>query len=219
MNTLPALVHFLHQACFSPVIYTWFKAINKGFFATCPVPTSILVHKHLPKSIDTEKSHLIMARQHVRSTRTQYPPPPTPPTQTIHQPIMTVGILHMDNSALENLACMRPVEVSDHIFSDQTGRLPRVSSRGNRSVMVLYDYDSKNILTEPLKYQTTQELVRAQTRLIQYLLERGLKLTTLRIDKKCPKTLQRFFRANSVDLRILPPKNQHTNQAEKAIDT
>ena len=66
---------------------------------------------------------------------------------------------------------MRPVKVLVHIFSDQTGRLPRVSSIGNRSVAVLYEYGSNAILTEPLKNQTTQDMVRDQTRLIQYLLD------------------------------------------------
>ena len=50
---------------------------------------------------------------------------------------------------------MRLAEVSGQIFSDQTGQLPRVYSRGNRSVMVLYDYDSNAILIEPLKNNTT----------------------------------------------------------------
>ena len=62
---------------------------------------------------------------------------------------------------------MLPVEVSGQIFFDQTGRLPRVSIRGNRSVMVLYDYNRNAILTEPLKNNTTAKLVRVQTRLIQ----------------------------------------------------
>ena len=56
---------------------------------------------------------------------------------------------------------MRPVEVSGQIFLYQIGRFPRVSSRGNRSMMVMYDYDSNAILTEPLKNNTTSELVRA----------------------------------------------------------
>ena len=67
----------------------------------------------------------------------------------------------MENPARENLLCMQPVEVSGQIFSYQTGRFPRVSIRGNRSVMVLYDYESNVILTEPLKNNTTPELVRA----------------------------------------------------------
>ena len=103
--------------------------------------------------------------------------------------MMTTGILHTEDPAQENLVCMRPVEVSGQIFSYQTGRLPRVSSRGNRSVMVLYDYSSNAILTKPLKNNTTQELVRSQTRLIQYLIDRGLKPYALRNDNECPKAL------------------------------
>ena len=98
----------------------------------------------------------------------------------------------MENSSRENLVCMGPVDVSGQIFSDQTGRFPRVSSRGNISVMVLYDYYINAILTEPLKNNTTSELVRAQTRLTKYLLDRGLKPTSLRIDNECPEALQFF---------------------------
>ena len=79
---------------------------------------------------------------------------------------------------------MRPVDVSGQIFLDQTSRFHRLPSRGDRSVMVLYDYDSNVILNEPLKNNTTAELVRAQTRFTQYLLDRGLNPTALRIDNK-----------------------------------
>ena len=75
---------------------------------------------------------------------------------------------------------------------DQTVCFPRVSSRGNRSVIVLYDYDSNAILTEPLRNNTTSELVKSQTRLTQYLLDRGINPTDLRIDNECPEALQRF---------------------------
>ena len=67
--------------------------------------------------------------------------------------------------------------------------------------MVLYDYDSNAILTKPLKNNTTSELVRSQTRLTQYLLNRDLKPKALRIDNKCPEDLERFFRANNIDLQ------------------
>ena len=74
--------------------------------------------------------------------------------------MMTAGILYLENPARENLICMRPANVSGQIFSDQTGRFPRISSRRNRSVMVMYDYASNPILTNPLKNNTTLELVR-----------------------------------------------------------
>ena len=51
--------------------------------------------------------------------------------------------------------------MSGQIFSDQTGRLPRVFIRENMSVMMLYDYDINSILTKHLKNNTTPEVVRA----------------------------------------------------------
>ena len=103
--------------------------------------------------------------------------------------MMTAGILHTENPAQENLVYMRPVEVSGQIFSDQTGRFPGVSIRGNRSVMVLYYYDSNAILTEPLKNNMTSELVIAQTRLTQYLLYCVLNPMALRIYNEFPEAL------------------------------
>ena len=141
------------------------------------------------------------------------------PPHPIHQPMMTAGILQSVNPAQENLVCMRPVDVPGQIFSDQTGRFPRVSSRGNRAAMVFYYYDSNAILTEPLKNNNTLELVRAQTHLTQYLLDLGLNPTALRIDNKCPEALQHFFRANSIYFQLCPPNDHRTNQAEKAINT
>ena len=153
MNTLPALVHFLHRACFIPVLDTWCNTIGSGYFTTWPGLTSKLVRKHLPTSIETAKGKLRLSRQHIRSTSAQ--PPLIPPPQPIHQPMMTTVILYTENPAQENLVCMWPVEVSGQIFSYQTGRLPRVSSRGNRSVMVLYDHGSNVVLTDLLKNNTT----------------------------------------------------------------
>ena len=133
--------------------------------------------------------------------------------------MMTAGILHAENPAQENLVCNRPVEVSGQIFSDQTGRFPIVSSRGNRSVMVLYNYVSNAILTGPLKNNITPELVIAQTRLTQYLLYRGFNPTAFRIDNESPEALKLSFRSNSIDFQLFPPNNHRTNQAEKAINT
>ena len=64
MNTLPALVHFLHRVCFSPVVYTWCNAIGVVYFTTWSGLTSRLVSKHLPKSIETANDHLRLSLQH-----------------------------------------------------------------------------------------------------------------------------------------------------------
>ena len=95
MNTLPYLVHFLHRACFSPVVYTLCKAIDVVYFTTCPGLTSKLVRKHLPMSIEKAKGHPRLAHQHKFPTSSQ--PPLTPPPHPIYQPLMTAGIIHTEN--------------------------------------------------------------------------------------------------------------------------
>ena len=86
-------------------------------------------------------------------------------------------------------------------------------------MIVLYDYVSNAILTKPLKNNTTPELVRAQTWLMQYLLDRGIKTTALQIENDSPEALKTFFRSNIVDVQLCPQNKHRTNQAEKAINT
>ena len=83
MNTLPALVQFLHRACFIPGVDTWCKAIDTGYFTTFTCLTYRLVRKQHRKSNETDKDHLRLSHQHVRSTSSQPSmtlPPPTPYT-------------------------------------------------------------------------------------------------------------------------------------------
>jgi hypothetical protein len=65
---------------------------------------------------------------------------------------------HLDRSRT-NWVYQQAVEVSGQIFSDQTGRFPVTSSKGNQYIMVVYDYGSNHILAEPLKSRSEHELV------------------------------------------------------------
>jgi hypothetical protein len=47
------------------------------------------------------------------------------------------------------------------LYTDQTGRLPVVSNKGNKYIMILYDYDSNAILAQPIKDRTAPKLLRA----------------------------------------------------------
>jgi hypothetical protein len=61
------------------------------------------------------------------------------------------------------------------IYTDQTGRFPVVSSKGNKYIMILYDYESNVILAQPIKDRTTPQLLRAFQVMEQELVARGLK--------------------------------------------
>jgi hypothetical protein len=76
------------------------------------------------------------------------------------------------------------------IYSNQTGRFPVTSSRGNRYIMIVYDYDSTAILAEPIKNRSEQEILRAYSKLHQYLTDRGLKPQLQKLDNECSAALK-----------------------------
>ncbi len=47
------------------------------------------------------------------------------------------------------------------MYTDQTGRFPKKSSRGNQYIMVLIEIDSNAILVEAMKHQTAGKMIRA----------------------------------------------------------
>ena len=61
--------------------------------------------------------------------------------------------------------------------------------------------------------------MRAQRQLVQYLIDRGLKPSALRIDNECHKALHDFFRAKNVNFQLCLSNDHCTNQSEKEIDT
>jgi hypothetical protein len=213
MKTLPDLVQYLHRACFSPVIKTWTQAIDAGFFTTWPGLTSTLVRKHLPKSVATAKGHLRMDRKNVRSTKPDLPQPSTEPVSTT----TSAHILDASN-VRTHCAFTKIVSLTGKVFSDQTGRFPQTSSRGNKSIMIFYDYDSNAILAEPLKAHSGAELLRAFTKLHQTLAEHGRPTSLHILDNECPQSLKTYIKSTGATLQLAPPHMHRTNSAEKAID-
>jgi hypothetical protein len=114
---------------------------------------------------------------------------------------------------------MQPIKITGQIFSDQTSRFPITSSRGNKYIMVIYDYDSNAILTEPLTSRTEMELLRAYTKIHSFLTERGLKPVMQKLDNEAPGKLQTFMQQKDVSFQLVPPRQHRRNAAERAITT
>jgi len=77
-------------------------------------------------------------RQNVRSTKQQAIERPTSKKEELTRTISKQNIL------------IKIINASETVYSDQTGRLPVQSSRGNTSIMVYYDVDSNFIDVEPI---------------------------------------------------------------------
>jgi hypothetical protein len=50
------------------------------------------------------------------------------------------------------------------MYSDQTGKFPAVSSKGNKYIMVLHNVDSNSLWENPMKNQTSGELILVRNR-------------------------------------------------------
>ena len=89
-----------------------------------------------------------------------------------------------------NLVFFKTVDLSGKIYTDQTGRFPVTSSKGNKYILVAYHYDSNKIHAEPLKTGSGLDLTSTNQKLHSMLTNRGL-IPHLRIlDNECPIVLK-----------------------------
>jgi hypothetical protein len=104
----------------------------------------------------------------------------------------------------------------DQIYTDQTGRFPVVSSKGNKYIMVLYDYDSNAILEKPIKDRTAPELLQASQFMEQELVAKGLKPKLMKLDSEASKLLKYYLYQQDIAFQLVPQYSHRRNSAERA---
>jgi hypothetical protein len=103
------------------------------------------------------------------------------------------------------------------IYTDQTGRFPVVSSKGNKYIMILYHYDSNAILAQPIKDRTAPELFKAFQVMEQEVVARGLKPKLMKLDNEASKLLKTYLHQQDITFQWVPPYSHRRNSAERAI--
>jgi hypothetical protein len=146
-NIQKDLINYLHAACFSPVKSIWIKAIKNGNSSSWPGLNEHSVEKCLSKSTSTTKGHFNQQIQNARTTK-----------------IKDAQLLDSETDQYHGIKTQFVYAATidaGQIYTDQTGIFPVVSSRGNKYIMILYDYDSNAILAKPIKDRTAPELLKA----------------------------------------------------------
>jgi len=187
---LADIIDYHHRTMFSPVISTWTKAINAGNFKTWPGLTAKRVQQYLRPSIATSKGHIKQIKQNIRSTKA---------------------------TQMSNLVYTKEYELSKLICSDQTGRFPVTSNKGNKYVMIVLDYDSNAIISQPIPSRSQTHLLQAFTTIHTKLKQAGRNPTFVRLDNEAPKTLKQYMSKQELHFQLVPPHNHRRNYAEKAI--
>jgi hypothetical protein len=197
------LINYLHAVCFSPVKSTWIAAIKNGHFTSWTGLTEHVVEKHLCKSILTTKGHLNQQRQHARSTK-------------VKEPKVIMEEKDLDQGIKTHYVYAATIDAGQ-IYTDQTGRFPVVSSKGNKYIMILYDYDSNAIMAQPIKDRTALELLRAFQVMEHKLVACGLKPKLMKLDNEASKLLKTYLHQQDITFQLVPPYSHRRNAAERSI--
>jgi len=211
LRKIKDIITFHHQSLFSPVKSTWINAIKNGNFQSWPSLTATNVVNHLDPSTSTSKGHIKQIKQNIRSTKKIGSP--------FNNVDMTEKHLQQDTNSRTNLVFAKPIQITGLICSDQTGPFPVTSNRGNKYIMVVLDYDSNSILTQPLPSRSQHHLLQAFSSINDFLKSKGRTPKLVRIDNEAPTILKQYMTASKITYQIVPPHNHRRNYAEKAINS
>jgi hypothetical protein len=198
-------IRYLHAAAGFPPKDTWIKAIKNGHYKTWPGLTVEAVNKYFPESIETQKGHLKKQRQNVRSTKQRLEE--IPEEEELTRVITKQNIM------------VKVVNATETIYTDQTGMLPVQSSKGNTSLMVMFDVDANAIDAEPIRSHHDSQMIPAYQRLWQRINRGRVNKPKLHIlDNEASEAFKAAIKENC-DLQLVPPDTHRRNLAERAIQT
>ena len=85
--------------------------------------------------------------------------------------------------------------------------------------MISYDYDSNNILVEPIKSRTSLHIKNAYQTMRKLICSRGLTPKTHVLDNQCSKVLKEYTEEENETFQLVLPHLHRWNAAERAIQT
>ena len=214
LKTQPELVRYHHAAAGFPTKPTWLKAIRNKQFASWPGLTVDAVSKHFPESEETHKGHGRKTRSGLRSTRRTAVEEDEQDEETIRhdspRPTIKQKSIYITVYDLEDEAQLK-------MYTDQTGKLPKKSSRGYQYIMVLIEMDSNAILVAAMKNRTSGEMIRAYQELVDRLHSAGIRPKMHLLDNECSNDFKERIGANKMTYQLVPPHDHRRNIAETAI--
>ena len=217
------LVKYYH-ACFgSHPVSTLIAAVKKGYLRGCPGFTEKNIRKYLGNEEATDLGHMKLKQQGTRSTTT---------ISNRGRPRKQQG-QHGDDAIddAQTIPAQEPHNKKTHavfmataaadglIASDQTGSLPRISTRGMRYLCIFYIYDANAIKAIPIKSRRKEELLRAYKEMYEYCEARGFKPKMHKLDNETSKEVEVFITSQRAQYQYTPPDIHRTNPAERAIQT
>ena len=105
------------------------------------------------------------------------------------------------------------------MFTDQTGKFPQSSSRGNNYQMIIHEIDGNSTWVEPMKNRTEGEMILARRRALARMKIQGIVPKHQVLDNEISVAYKAEIRATNMTFQRVPPDDHRRNIAEKAIQT
>ena len=100
-----------------------------------------------------------------------------------------------------------------------TCRFTHCSSSGHVYLLVGYNYDSNEILVEPIKNCQAKTIAGGWEKINQKISTSGLQPHTYVLDNELSNTLNKGFENYTVNYQLVPPHSRRTNKSERVIQT
>ena len=202
-----------HAAAGFPEKETFLKAIRNGNYSTWPGLSAELMSKHYPESVETKKGHMKGPRQGIKSTKVA---PNGPPIKTEEEgsntPVYDPPVKHND-------VYFHMWDLSETIYSDDTGAFPYISQFGKKIIMIAVHMDANYIFAETMKNKTDGERIHAYQKIIDRMKRAKLGLRKHILDNEISKKYKARIALNGMVHEQVPPGNHRRNIAERAIQT
>jgi hypothetical protein len=105
------------------------------------------------------------------------------------------------------------------LFTDQTGRFPITSNRGNNYIVLFYVVDANFIKSYPIKSRHRTELLKAYDDVYKYLRIQRYRPKLHRLANETSKDVEEFIAEQNAKHQYTPPDMHRTNIAERMIRT
>ena len=183
-----------------------------SYLTTFPGITTNPISKHLPKSLSIILGHQDQEAKHLRATKIIASGSSLEPSDPDLEPMLAPPSHHIFSMLFEKTQVMNS-------YSDQTGRFPVPSSRGNNYIFVLYHYDTNTIHAVAIPNCQAASIRNAWETVHKRLIQQSHAPNLHILDNKYIQELKDSFVKCKIDFQRVPPKEHRANAAERAIHT
>ena len=99
------------------------------------------------------------------------------------------------------------------MFTDQTGKLPHLSSQGNRYQMILYHVSSNSIWVEAMKNRTEGEVIKTRERAVGRTRSCGIRPKRQIFDNEASTSYKEAVTTSGMTYQLVPPDDHRRNVA------